>query len=548
VLLRRALTPRVFSHVRLRESGVKDSIVFDATLYDENGEEIASVESFTMRKAAPRFSVSAPANRVSTAVVPRTKARPETATESAIREGMTPGEGLEALDRVLALDFAPQVVVCTVPLQPWLAQLEEEARGSAGRQSESGAVAAGPMFSRPSGGATFAAPRNYIERDLAALWSGLLGVAEVGVHDDFFELGGYSLIAVRLLSKIKKTFGVDLALESLFRAPTIAGFAQLVADELGIDLDAAEAASACLAEPTAISDPDAQRKAAPAPRTAGSRAEWSPLVPIQVKGSKLPFFVVHGAGGNVLNLRDLSRRLGDDQPFYGLQAQGVDGKLRPLRRIEGMAAQYLEAIRQVRPHGPYMLGGYSGGGVVAYEMAQRLQAEGEEVRFLGFLDTFCPVLPRHPSAFDGDTRTPERLRRARHDLSRAWHWRPSWWPGFDFAAKRARIWWRTRHGEPVPHDLREFALYDSFLVAQANYKPKPYSGSVTLLVAKKMDPAFTWVGSDLGWAPYVAGGLEIHQIPGTHQTLVLEPSVQLLLTDLRAALDGAGMGSLDVAA
>jgi thioesterase domain-containing protein len=259
---------------------------------------------------------------------------------------------------------------------------------------------------------------------------------------------------------------------------------------------------------------------------------WSPLVPIQVKGSKLPFFCVHGAGGNVLNLRDLSRRLGDDQPFYGLQAQGVDGKLRPLPRIEDMAAQYLAAMRQVQPHGPYLLGGYSGGGVVAYEMAQRLQADGEEVRFLGFLDTFCPVQPNRP----------------KQPLLRTVFGRPAWWPGFEFAAKRAKLRWHTRLGQAVPHDLREFALYDNFSAAQAKYRPKPYAGSVALWMADEMDPSFAWIGADLGWAPYVTGELEIHQIPGTHQTLVLEPNVQLVVAELRAALDRAASRGFDVAA
>jgi thioesterase domain-containing protein len=256
-----------------------------------------------------------------------------------------------------------------------------------------------------------------------------------------------------------------------------------------------------------------------------------PLVPIQMKGSKSPFFCVHGAGGNVLNLRDLSRRLGDQQPFYGLQAQGVDGKL-PLRRIEDMATIYLEAVRDVQPHGPYLLGGFSGGGVVAFEMAQRLQADGEEVKVLAFFETFCPVQPKRPKQT-----LPKGLLAA-----------PSWWPGFEFALKRAKICWHTRHGRPVPYHLREFALYDSFLGAQQKYKPKPYSGSVSVWRADERDPAFAWIGSDLGWEPYVAGGLDIHHIPGTHHTLVLEPSVQILVFELQAVLDNTGTGTLQTAA
>ena len=166
-------------------------------------------------------------------------------------------------------------------------------------------------------------------------------------------------------------------------------------------------------------------------------------------------------------------------------------------------------------------------------MAQLLQADGEDVRLLAFLDTFCPVKPKRSGLRLGG-----RLR-----------WRPSWWPGSEFAWKRAKISWQTRHGEPVPHDLREFALYDSFLTAQEKYKPRVYSGSVQLWLAEEMDPALAWIGSDLGWEPYIEGGLDIHQIPGTHQTLVLEPSVELLVAELRDALDTAGAAAhLGVAA
>src|SRR5205085_673231 len=142
---------------------------------------------------------------------------------------------------------------------------------------------------------------NAVEQNLATLWSGLLGVADVGVFDDFFELGGHSLIAVRLLSKIKKTFGVDLALESLYRAPTIAAFAQLVADDLGIALTPPEADRPLTDEPATKPATLPVFDAAPGPAPAAStgtavpRAGWSPLVPIQVKGSRAPFFCVHGA-------------------------------------------------------------------------------------------------------------------------------------------------------------------------------------------------------------------------------------------------------------
>ena len=123
-------------------------------------------------------------------------------------------------------------------------------------------------------------------------------------------------------------------------------------------------------------------------RTKGWAPSWSSLVPIQPLGSKRPLFFVHGAGGTVIIYRDLVRHLGTDQPVYGLQAQGLDGKQSCLTSVEDMASHYLEAIRTIQPEGPYLLGGLSFGGTVAFEMARQLQAKGEEVALLALLDTF----------------------------------------------------------------------------------------------------------------------------------------------------------------
>jgi thioesterase domain-containing protein len=493
-----------------------------------------------MRRAAAGFALAAHPSTSPREAQTASHARPETVTDSAIREGMSPAEGIDALDRVLAIDFAPRVVVCTVPLQPWLAELDRETRGPEPRPdaaAEDATVEAAANVVRPDTGTRYVAPRSSRERELAALWSSILGVANIGVHDDFFELGGHSLIAVRMLGKVKKRFGVDLALEAIFRAPTIATCAELLAAELG---DEPEPMVVTPTVSTALAEAEAVAAAAHAAATR-PRASWSPLVPIQVGGSRTPFFCVHGAGGNVLNLRDLARRLGTDQPFYGLQAQGVDGKLPPLRRVEDMAALYLSAIRDVQPHGPYLLGGYSGGGVVAFEIAQRLSAAGEDVRFLGFLDTFCPVQPRRAGvgALLEPLTLEARARLAADLVVRATHWRPAWWPGLEFGWKQARLRWLARRGATIPHDLREFALYEAFTAAHEHYRPTAYSGRVTLWSAREQNARLTWIARDLGWGPYVDGGVDVQIMPGNHQSLILEPNVQLLVTGLRAALDRA---------
>jgi thioesterase domain-containing protein len=124
-----------------------------------------------------------------------------------------------------------------------------------------------------------------------------------------------------------------------------------------------------------------------------SKPPFRALVAVQRGGDRLPFFCVHGAGGNVLNFRDLARAMHPEQPFYGVQASGIDGVSPPHETIEEMAEAYVAEIRELQPGGPYLLGGYSGGGIVAFEMARRLTALGQEVGLLAFIDTFhrrCP--------------------------------------------------------------------------------------------------------------------------------------------------------------
>lgn len=203
-------------------------------------------------------------------------------------------------------------------------------------------------------------PRNETEQKIISIWEQVLGAKSIGVNDNYFDLGGNSILATRLFAQIERTFGLKLPLSTLFEAQTPEAFAQLLNK-----------------------------------RQQGLDAAWSPLVPIQRNGTKPTFYCVHGAGGNVLIYRDLSRLLGSDQPFYGLQSQGLDGSLPPCTSIEEMASLYVNEIKKVQPHGPYFIGGYCMGGTVAYEMAQQLTAQGEKVALLAVFDTldWTKVLP-----------------------------------------------------------------------------------------------------------------------------------------------------------
>ncbi|MGC1370823.1 MAG: amino acid adenylation domain-containing protein, partial [Candidatus Sulfotelmatobacter sp.] len=210
-----------------------------------------------------------------------------------------------------------------------------------------------PQIRELDRGADFVAPRNEVERRLAALWEQVLGKRPIGVRENFFELGGHSLSALRLMHRVEKEFGRKLLLTALLQAPTVEQLAAVLQQE--------------------------------------PSAAQSSVIPMQPLGSKLPFFFVHGMGGTVMRFRDLTRYMAPDQPFYGLQAQGLDGSQPVLHRVEEMARVYLKDLRAVQPEGPYFLGGYSFGGYVALEMARMLLAEGQDIRVLAFLDTYADI-------------------------------------------------------------------------------------------------------------------------------------------------------------
>ncbi|MCA2718480.1 non-ribosomal peptide synthetase [Microcystis sp. M169S2] len=198
-------------------------------------------------------------------------------------------------------------------------------------------------------------PRNLVELQLAQIWSEILGINDIGIQENFFELGGHSLLAVSLINRIEQKLDKRLPLTSLFQNGTIASLAQLLAQET-------------------------------------TQPASSPLIAIQSQGNKTPFFAVHPIGGNVLCYVDLARNLGTKQPFYGLQSLGLSELEKTVASIEEMAMIYIEAIQTVQASGPYYLGGWSMGGVIAFEIAQQLLTQGQEVALLALIDSYSPSL------------------------------------------------------------------------------------------------------------------------------------------------------------
>ncbi|HET7557589.1 MAG TPA: amino acid adenylation domain-containing protein, partial [Rhodanobacteraceae bacterium] len=263
-----------------------------------------------------------------------------------------------------------------------------------------------------------ARPPGHLELAFTQLWRELLRVQNIGLDDNFFDLGGDSLLAVRVFQRAQELTGVNLPLSMLLSAPTIAG-------------QAAAFRAAGAKEPQG----DALRGDASA-----ANDPWSLLVPLQPRGALPPLFCVHAVGGNVLGYKPLAEALGEDRPFYGIQAVGLDGVTPPLGSLQAMAARYCAEIRSLQPHGPYFLAGRSMGGMIAYEIARQFHEQGERIALLALFDTYGPgnhhfelqragSLRRMGHAWRGRL---QRLRRADLDKLRRWAVEFAYWRGLWF--------------------------------------------------------------------------------------------------------------------
>jgi amino acid adenylation domain-containing protein len=349
------------------------------------------------------------------------------------------------------------------------------------------------------GRGTPAAPRDEVEARLAGVWEEVLGTAPVGIHDDFHELGGHSLAALRLMARIERAFGVRLPISALFEAATV--------ERLGALLRRGSAAA----------------------------ARRSPLVRLRDDGDGRPLFLVHPIGGNVFCYRELARALGGDRPVYGLQAAHPSGPV----SLETLAASYLERVREVQPAGPYLLGGWSMGGTVAYEMARRLRAEGEQVEMLALLDTGSPA-SRRPAGELSDEEVFAGLARDLAGLSgRRLNLDPERLRGLS-PEERLRELQATGVLPPdldLPDLLELLELFQGHLAALRDYRPRLYDGPIVLFRARGSLPPET-VDPTLGWGA-LAREVDLHLLEGHHYSILRGPEVEALAAGLRRRLDAA---------
>ncbi len=425
----------------------------------------------------------------------------KTATPDSLRErreqemllGIAPEEGREVF-RLVMESALTRLVVSTQKLEPRL----EQAKASGFPEPEpKKADSVMRMHSRPELSSPLILPRSNIELALVNIWQKLLGIEPIGTQDDFFELGGDSLLAIGLISKLKEKLNKELSTASLYQASTVEKQAILL---MGQD----------------------------------DSSPWSPLVDIQPEGSKPPLFCVHPAGGHAICYYDLSLCLDKDQPFYGLQACGLEEGQKPYATAEEMAAFYLNTIKEHFPHGPYRLAGWSFGGLIAFELAQQFRAQGDEVAFLALFDTqlsdtltgdqvaeedSAEILVNVMSEMIPDLSLQE-LRELEEEEEQLHYVMDKalqvgfFPPGTDFMVFK-RLW-----------DV----LITNRRIIQT-YIPKMYEGKVSFFQATELGKGLH-VKTSEAWEQFVAQELDLHVIPGNHYNMVNSPQVEVLAEKL----------------
>jgi acyl transferase domain-containing protein/thioesterase domain-containing protein len=507
LVLHAPLTEELFSWVRLSEEARgRGHARFDVTLTDPEGRILLELEDLAMQRLEGGLTLS-PLSPSEVLFEGGAEEAPELSPAEArladlVRQGIRPAEGGQALRRALSTGLS-RLAVSSLPLADLIAEAD---------RPPAPARAAGQSFDRPALEGDYQAPRTETERALAEIWEGLLGVSPVGIEDSFFDLGGHSLIAVRLFAAIKRRWRQEFPISALVEAPTIAALAAKLGKEA--PESAPEEVSAEAASPDRY------------------------LVPLnQCRKGATPLFIVAGMFGNVLNLRHLALPFTEERPIYGIQARGLIGEEPPHENAAEAAADYLRELRRRQPRGPYLIGGYSGGGVIAWEMAQQLREAGEEVALLALLDTPLPVRP--------GLSTGDKVLMKLTELRRKG-------PGYLAEWLRARRAWQRaqrEEGPPPPADGARFnseRIAAGFLKAMAAYRLRPLEAPVALF-RPPLDRHWKvtggrWISAekefvlpDNGWGPF-APALQVIEVPGDHDSMVLAPNVTVLAQELREVI------------
>ncbi|MGB3637497.1 MAG: amino acid adenylation domain-containing protein [Rivularia sp. (in: cyanobacteria)] len=383
----------------------------------------------------------------------------------------------------------------------FLSQLPLTANGKVNRRA-----LRAPDISSFSQSDNFVAPRDRIEQQLAEIWSEILDINPVGVKDNFFELGGHSLLAINLMAKIQRRFDKQLPLSTLFTNRTVEDLASLIREQ--------------------------------------KQQKTSSLVPIQTQGNKQPFFCVHPAGGHVLCYQELSQILGNDRPFYGLQAQGFNQGEKVFTKVEDMAKFYVKNIQEFQPEGALQIGGWSFGGVVAFEMAQQLLEQGREVSLLAILDSWVPILLDSNKKIDNLYLTGALSRYFGGAFGTEKFVSEDELAGLNPEEKIEFIIDKAEKAGLFPPEAsreqnrRFIDVMVGTLKATYAYKRRSYPGKVTVFRPRERhfqapDPQLVWVEL---YAILDAADIELQLVPGNHYSFVKQPNIKVLAERLNSSL------------
>ena len=372
--------------------------------------------------------------------------------------------------------------------------------------------------SRPDLQHKYVAPRDDVEKRLIEIWETVLGVHPIGVHDRFFDLGGHSLLAVRMVAQLEKKFGKKLPVAAIFQHRTVEQLARLVR---------------------------------------ANEARYSPvtsLVEIQGHGTRPPMYLVHGVGGGMFwGYSNLARHLGSEQPLYAFKSRGLDG-LPEWQTIEEMAANYLADLRAHQPRGPYRLGGYCFGGVVAYEMARQLQTQGEDVSLLALMNCSPPNTDyertdqRH--SLHWQVKFARNLAYWLGCFLFSWTWRERTefvrWKlkllrkkarGLSFQAAKEQLA-MTDVDEMVnlaDYSDKQRQVWQTHVRALTRYQPRTFAGRLTLFRTRGHALLCSF-DDHYGWGQLASGGVTMKIMPGGHGNILDEPYVRTVAQSLQKCL------------
>lgn len=342
------------------------------------------------------------------------------------------------------------------------------------------------------------------EKMLSSIWSEFLGIKNIDLNDNFFELGGHSLIAVEVMMRIEKEKGIKLPLSTLFEHSTIKKLAALL--------------------------------------QAGTKEiTYKSLIPIKSSGSKMPVYIIHGSGLNILNFTSIALYVDKDQPVYGLQAKGLDGSPDLLNSMEEIAAYYISEVIKQNPAGPYAIAGYSFGGYVGIEMARQLRLMGKEVKMLAMFDTNAETKNTGSKIKNVWTKTTRQFSKLIW-ISSSLVKQPKAMIRYQLQFTYNKIKSIAKNfGLPVREEQNGYLLEFSKIsqqhnIAYNNYKMQPFDGTIDLFKAKNR-VYFVDDAKFLGWKKFALKGVRVHEVPGDHKTMLLSPNDKEFARALQSALD-----------